>query len=469
MIDLRSDTASKPTPAMREAIAGAEVGDEQLREDPTVNELERRAAEALGQEDSVFVPTATMANEIALRVLGEPGDELIAEENSHILVAELGGPAVHAGLMTRPLQARAGRFTPGAGARRGPARRPRARADDADRRDREHAQRLRRPGLAARRDRGDGGDVPGARALRSTSTARGSSTRPSRAARRRRRSRATADTVTICFSKGLGCPLGAIVAGSSERMLRARRYKHQFGGAMRQAGIVAAACVYALDHHVERLAEDHARARRLGERLHEAGVPVDLEQVETNFVQIDVGALGLQIGDALERLARRGRPRSRRRCGRACSARSRTSRSRTTTSSVASEAIPRALGVAALSASPLAGDEERRRDDHVEPDQRRAVAQWLERRVGEQAHADKKCGAADGSQLDRAERQRERVDRHERSATAGIRKTATCAADESAISVASLIVAPIRDDDGATVLGCVADDRDDDRGDEEVA
>src|SRR5687768_5329170 len=112
MIDLRSDTASKPTPAMREAIASAQVGDEQLREDPTVNELERRAADILGQEDSVFVPTATMANEIALRVLGEPGDELIAEENAHLLIAELGGPAVHAGLMTRPLPARAGRFTP---------------------------------------------------------------------------------------------------------------------------------------------------------------------------------------------------------------------------------------------------------------------------------------------------------------------------------------------------------------------
>ena len=122
MIDLRSDTASKPTPEMRAAIANAEVGDEQLREDPTVNELERRAAETLGQEDSVFVPTATMANEIALRVLAEPGDELIAEENSHILIAELGGPAVHAGLMTRPLPAQAGRFTPDqvrAAARRG--------------------------------------------------------------------------------------------------------------------------------------------------------------------------------------------------------------------------------------------------------------------------------------------------------------------------------------------------------------
>jgi threonine aldolase len=114
------------------------------------------------------------------------------------------------------------------------------------------------------------------------------------------------DTATICFSKGLGCPLGAIVAGSAERMLRARRFKHQFGGAMRQAGIVAAACVYALDHHVERLADDHARARRLAEGLHEAGVPVDIEQVETNFVQVDVGSLGMGVGDAIERLLAEG-------------------------------------------------------------------------------------------------------------------------------------------------------------------
>ena len=114
------------------------------------------------------------------------------------------------------------------------------------------------------------------------------------------------DTVTLCLSKGLGCPLGAIVAGSEELMAKARRLKHLFGGAMRQAGIVAAAGVYALDHHVDRLAEDHARARRLAEGLRDAGLPVDLEQVETNFVQIDVGPLGLEAGEALERLEREG-------------------------------------------------------------------------------------------------------------------------------------------------------------------
>jgi len=305
VIDLRSDTATKPTPAMREAIAAAEVGDEQLREDPTVNELERRSAETLGHEDAVFVPTATMANEIALRVLGEPGDELIAEENAHVLIAELGGPAVHAGLMTRPLPSRAGRFTPEqvrAAARRGnlghvPSTRIVA-IENTHNSSGGRVWPLAEVAAMAEtcRDLDLAFHLDGARLF---NAAVASGEQPAAIA-------GHADTVTICFSKGLGCPLGAIVAGSSERMLRARRYKHQFGGAMRQAGIVAAACVYALDHHVDRLAEDHARARRLGEALHEAGVPVDLEQVETNFVQIDVGSLGLDQAEALERLVGEG-------------------------------------------------------------------------------------------------------------------------------------------------------------------
>ena len=290
---------------MREAIAAAEVGDEQLREDPTVNELERRAAQTLGHEDAVFVPTATMANEIALRVLSAPGDELIAEENAHVLIAELGGPAVFAGLMTRPLPARAGRFTPEqvrAAARRGDLGHvPTTRIVSIENTHNSSGGRVwPLPEVAAIaetcRELELSLHLDGARLF---NAAVASGEEPAAIARH-------ADTVTICFSKGLGCPLGAIVSGSSKRMLRARRYKHQFGGAMRQAGIVAAGCLYALDNHVQRLAEDHARARRLGEALHEAGVPVDLEQVETNFVQIDVGALGLQIPQAIEGLLGEG-------------------------------------------------------------------------------------------------------------------------------------------------------------------
>jgi threonine aldolase len=305
VIDLRSDTKTQPSRGMRQAIAEAEVGDEQRREDPTVNELERRVAELLGQEESVYVPTATMANEIALRTLSEPGDELIAEENAHILLSELGGPAVHAGLMTRPIRGVAGRFGP---------------ADVQQmlrRTDETHVPPTRvvaienthntsggrvwpldeiRALVAACRELELSVHLDGARVL---NAAVASGVPAAEIA-------GHFDTVTICLSKGLGCPLGALVAGSNELMRRARRLKHQFGGAMRQAGIVAAAGIYALDHNVERLADDHARARRLGESLHAAGVPVDLEQVETNFVQIDVGALGLDVDEALARLAREG-------------------------------------------------------------------------------------------------------------------------------------------------------------------
>jgi threonine aldolase len=305
VIDLRSDTMTQPTPAMREAIASAEVGDEQWREDPTVNELERRTADLLGHEEAVFVPTATMANEIAMRVLGQPGDEVIAEELAHLLIAELGGPAVHTGLMTRPLRGEAGRFSPEqvrAAARRGDLGHvPTTRIVAIENTHNSSGGRFwRLEEIAAMvetcRDLDLALHVDGARLF---NAAVASGVEPAALA-------GEADTVTICFSKGLGCPLGAIIAGSSERMVRARRYKHQFGGAMRQAGIVGAACLYALDHHVERLADDHARARRLAEALDAAGVPVYLDRVETNFVQVDVGALGLDQADARERLAAEG-------------------------------------------------------------------------------------------------------------------------------------------------------------------
>jgi threonine aldolase len=290
---------------MREAIAGAVVGDEQRREDPTVNELERRVAELLGQQEAVFVPTATMANEIALRVLSEPGDELIAEENAHILVSELGGPAVHAGLMTRPIRSRTGRFGPDEVKRM--VRRtdsthtPGTRVVAIENTHNASGGRVWpleeiRALVTACRELGLSVHLDGARVL---NAAVASGVPADEIAAR-------FDTVTICLSKGLGCPLGALVAGPHELMVRARRFKHQFGGAMRQAGIVAAAGIYALDHNVERLADDHERARRLGEGLYAAGVPVDLEQVETNFVQVDVGALGLETSDALARLAEAG-------------------------------------------------------------------------------------------------------------------------------------------------------------------
>jgi threonine aldolase len=303
VIDLRSDTATKPTEAMRAAMAAAEVGDEQLREDPTVNELQRRAAELLGHEQALFLPTATMANQIALRVLTRPGGELIAEERTHILVYEAGGPAVHSGLVMRGLPGVAGRLTSEQ------LRDVVATADSLQPSSIVVLENTHRSAggrvwpldrlaevVATARELGLAVHLDGARLLNASVASGVPAAEYGR----------LADTVTLCCSKGLGCPLGAVLASSSERIEEAWHGKFLFGGALRQAGIVAAAALYALDHHVERLAEDHARARQLAEGLHEAGVPVDLDQVETNFVQIDVGSLGLEIGDAIERLLGEG-------------------------------------------------------------------------------------------------------------------------------------------------------------------
>jgi threonine aldolase len=274
MIDLRSDTMTKPTAGMLAALAAAEVGDEQEREDPTTNDLQRRTAELLGQEAALFFPTATMANQVALRVLSRPGSKVVAEENTHVLIWEWGGPAIHSGLVMHGVPAEAGRptveqieeldgFGPGSvlvlenthnssGGRIWPLDEFRAVAD-------------------AARARGAAVHLDGARLF---NAAVGAGLPPSAWGE-------VADTVTVCFSKGLGCPFGAILAGTAETIEQAWEGKFLLGGALRQSGIAAAAMLYALDHHVERLAEDHARAKRLAE-----GIGLDPATVDTNFVSI---------------------------------------------------------------------------------------------------------------------------------------------------------------------------------------
>jgi threonine aldolase len=266
---------------MRAAMAAAEVGDEQSREDPTVNELQRRAAELLGHEAALFLPTATMANQIALRVLSKPGELLVAEERTHVLIYEAGGPAIHSGLVMRGLPGTAGRILP---------EQLRALDDVAagsvvvlENTHRSSGGRVWpldvfQQTVATARELGMAVHLDGARLF----NAAVASSLPAATFG------ALADTVTVCFSKGLGCPLGAVLAGSRERIEEAWQGKFLFGGAMRQAGIVAAAALYALDHHVDRLADDHRRARRLAEGLAEAGLPVDPELVETNFVGLGV-------------------------------------------------------------------------------------------------------------------------------------------------------------------------------------
>ena len=302
MIDLRSDTMTRPSPGMREAMARAEVGDEQWFEDPTVTELERRVAALLGHEAAIYLPTATMANQIALSILGVRGTELIAEESSHIMIAELGGAAAHSGLQTRPLPGTRGRLSP-------EQIRTTARVSPSF-----HAPQASVVAVENTHNRSGGSVWPLDELAAARETAHelglrihldGARVFNAAVALGVEVGAITAgfDTVQICLSKGLGCPLGALLAGSRELMLRARVEKHRFGGAMRQAGIVAAAGLFALDHNVERLADDHARARRLAEGWDARGVPVDVDGVETNFVQVDVAAVGLSPQDAVDRLA----------------------------------------------------------------------------------------------------------------------------------------------------------------------
>jgi threonine aldolase len=274
VIDLRSDTMTKPTPGMLAAMVAAELGDEQEREDPTTNELQHRMAELLGHEAALFFPTATMANQAALRALSRPGCKIVAEEGTHVLVWEWGGPAIHSGLVMQGLVAETGRptatqieeldaFGPGSvvvlenthnssGGRIWPLDEFSAVADGV-------------------RSRGAAVHLDGARLFNAAVAA---GVEPAAWGR-------LADSVTICFSKGLGCPFGAVLAGPIETIERAWEGKFLFGGALRQSGIGTAAMLYALDHHVERLADDHARARRLAE-----GIGVDPATVETNFVPI---------------------------------------------------------------------------------------------------------------------------------------------------------------------------------------
>ncbi|HJX48368.1 MAG TPA: threonine aldolase family protein, partial [Gaiellaceae bacterium] len=237
MIDLRSDTMTRPSPAMREAMAEAVVGDEQYGEDPTVLELEQRAAAFLGHEAAVFVPTATMANQIALRILTQPGDELLAEENAHVLLYEQGGPAVFSGLVMRGLPGRHGTFAPeqvhAAVRDWGSGHMPRTRVVSIENTHNSSGGRtwsLEQIDAIAEtaREHDLNLHLDGARIV-NAATALGV---PSAEIGRR------FDAVTLCLSKGLGCPLGALVAGSAELMVAARRGKHLFGGAMRQAGIV---------------------------------------------------------------------------------------------------------------------------------------------------------------------------------------------------------------------------------------
>ena len=299
-IDLYSDTQSKPTPAMRKAMAEAEVGDEQQGTDPTVNRLCEKVADLLGTEDAVFLPSGTMCNQISLAVHCRPGDEIIADRTAHIVNTEGGGLAVFAGAMARVVDGVKGVFTA-------------AQMDAAIRKARRHTPKprvvvveqtsnhgggsvwpietVREVGEAARK-RGLILHMDGARLLNAV-VATGVSAKDFAA---------PFDSLWIDLSKGLGCPIGAVLAGSRDFIEQAWQWKQRMGGAMRQAGIVAAAGVHALDHHVERMAEDHQNARRFGELLgNTPGIGVE-DGIATNMVFFNVEGTGLTAEAFRDRL-----------------------------------------------------------------------------------------------------------------------------------------------------------------------
>ena len=286
-VDLQSDTVTKPTAAMRRFMCEAEVGDEQKGEDPTVNRLQEMVAALLGKEAAVFLPSGTMCNEIALRVHCRPGEEMIAHRTAHPIHFETGGPAALAGVNVRAIDGPRGQYEASA-------------LEEAIRPDSRYAPRTRLVWVEQTSNLGGGSVWPldrveavGAVAKRQRLVSHLDGARLMNAVVASgipaARWAAPFDSAWIDFTKGLGAPVGAALAGSREFIREAWRCKQQMGGAMRQAGIIAAAGVYALEHHVERLADDHDNARRLAEGL--AGLPgikIDPADVETNIVIFDV-------------------------------------------------------------------------------------------------------------------------------------------------------------------------------------
>jgi len=280
-INLYSDTQTRPSEGMRRAIATADVGDEQRREDPTTRHLEERVAELLGQEAGLFLPSGTMCNQIALRLHARPGgDELILDRTAHPIIAEAGGPAWNAGLMIHALDSEGGIFSGDqvrAAIRPDSRYMPRSRVVSVEQTTNMGGGRIWPLDavydvLVAAREHDLRAHMDGARLMNAV-VASGVSAAEFAGG---------FDTAWLDFTKGLGAPVGAVLCGSEQLIAEAWRWKQQMGGAMRQAGIVAAGCLYALDHNVERLAEDHEHARVLADGLAELGCEVVAP--ETNIV-----------------------------------------------------------------------------------------------------------------------------------------------------------------------------------------
>jgi len=303
-VDLRSDTVTRPTAAMRRAIAEAVVGDDVYGDDPTVQELERRVAALAGMEAALYVPSGAMGNQLAVNAHTTRGEEVLLEAWSHIYVNEQGGVAALSGCLAHPLAGERGILEPGAVAA--------AVRDPSD----DHVARVALLCLENTHNRHGGTILPLERlsALAATAHGRGLAVHLDGARLWNasvasgipiREWAAHVDSLMMCFSKGLGAPIGSILTGRADVIRKARRVRKQWGGGMRQVGILAAACLYALDHHVDRLADDHRRARRLAAGLR--AVPgVSLAEPETNIVMIELGDPALERDALLRRLHARG-------------------------------------------------------------------------------------------------------------------------------------------------------------------
>jgi threonine aldolase len=305
VVDLRSDTVTRPSPGMRAAMAAAEVGDDTLGDDPTVQRLQERCADLLGTQAAVFLPSGTMANQIALKVHCAPGDDVLACDGAHLMWYESGAAGAIAGVQIRSLgRPGAGKFTDedvaAAFLRGGPLQPPTQLVCVENTHNRAGGVVWTRAELArvtgAARGLGARLHLDGARL---TNAAAALGERPRDLA-------AGFDTVSLAFSKGLGAPVGSVLAGSHESMARALRFRRMFGGAMRQAGVLAAAALYALDHNVERLPEDHANARRLAGRLTSVpGLTVD-PAPPSNIVMVDLAPALPPARELAARLGKRG-------------------------------------------------------------------------------------------------------------------------------------------------------------------
>jgi threonine aldolase len=304
VVDLRSDTVTRPTAAMRAVMAAAEVGDDVLGDDPTVLKLQERIAGIMGKEAACFVPSGSMANQTAIRAHTEPGDEVIAHRDSHIIHYETGAPAALSGCMIRPLDGEAGLFEAAdveAAVRPNNPHSPRSKllvVENTHNRGGGSVWSVEQVARVCERGRANGLrlHLDGARVWNACAA---TGNTPAEYARH-------FDTVSCCFSKGLGAPVGSAVCGDRATIIRVHRFRKMFGGAMRQAGILAAAALYALENHRERLVEDHRNARRLAEGLGAIkGVTIPLP-VETNMVFFDLGPGLGAAAEVCEKLKSRG-------------------------------------------------------------------------------------------------------------------------------------------------------------------